>query len=222
MNRGLCLALLLTGSLGWASAPKTVPEFQKSCVERGGEFIAPHTIMRLGPVEVPASCGFGHAADGALVCSPQSDAGDDCSRCQHPAECAPAAGDFGPLVCRCATWGRIETFAVPPRITLELLELKGPGGYALERPRLVLEQRLRSLRLCLERGLGSVELGKPSVVVSTLSVSEHGAVTAVELTKDESGLPAMRDCLAILTRVVLPSSPHAAKLELSLRLAPIP
>jgi hypothetical protein len=141
-----------------AAPPKTKEVFENQCTARGGEVIPPHQVYTIGPMPIPVSCGYQRAPDGERLCSsadPADRAPNDCASCQHPASCNPAAGDFGPMQCRCATFSSVEIFGRPPPVRAKLISVTGPDGFDLAPLEAFLSPHARSIGAGVGVVLGS-------------------------------------------------------------------
>lgn len=88
-------------------------EFKLSCESNGGEYNPESVFFGVGPVTMPAFCGFYKALDAGRLCYSEdkkdNKLSNDCSSCGYQASCGVAAGDFGPNQCHCGAYGKVET-----------------------------------------------------------------------------------------------------------------
>lgn len=88
-------------------------EFKLSCINRGGEYNKESIFYGIGPVTVPAFCGFNKSSDAKRLCysedTKDNKLNNDCNLCTYKAGCGLAAGDFGPEKCYCGSYSKIES-----------------------------------------------------------------------------------------------------------------
>lgn len=196
----------------------TLPGFERTCRAEGGEYLPPSTSYGIGPVPLPAGCGFGRAKDANRLCSnaEQPEAGNTCGGCQYSATCGPAAGDFGPMQCHCGVFKRLLRFQNPAnsvvdqRGTIELSPaVMLSGTFEPEVLQAFLRARRQALAFCYERSLrrnpslrGRVDLA--FTIQSSARASDIEVKAPDGFSKDE-----LSTCLKVVVRGwVFPRKPE--------------
>jgi len=218
----LATLFALVWSSGAFGQQADLEAFKKHCLERHGEFRpggataascglarAPDATARCcftATVDTPLDAGRGRGLldDEALVraftalvsCTePRDPTVGDCAACRNSPRCLPAAGDFGPMECRCGVFEKTEEFLrVVPEWILSDVTVSPPGDGRVRR---VLEGSLRRARPCLQP--------RTTAVSFSFSILESGRTQNLTLLKEKN--PELEACLdAVATKFLFPRS----------------